>query len=237
MADQTPSDKAAKLLQRFPITDMARAIHRKGTARDTFLRSYVAAGFHGYSYQPFREMAPEICGVARALDPSEPMDMPAIEEEISRRVSKLKTRPVANTRMNLSAARALARAVRPISLPCFRYDDGPTALRLDLDRRVNLGVGFYFVDDDRPVFRFMQPRQGIVPEEITIMLSILHHGLVRGPYAAARVEVHELSQPDPKGERRSDILGLADGEMLGRQAIEQDAQEVYEILIRIANGD
>ena len=75
-------------------------------------------------------------------------------------------------------------------------------------------------------------------------MSLIHYGYVRGDFEEARVEIADLSceevsvrvdgrrQPAPRTPR---ILALGDGDLIGRQDLQTEIEDVYRILLRIAD--
>lgn len=234
---KSPADSAVSLLNRFPVTDMARAVFKSGAERERFLSEYVESEFHGRTYSPFREVAPAIHEVTLGLDASPPPNLEDIEAAIFRQCKRMKRAVKDNTRNNVAVARLLFELVRDpdIRRPAYYYD-GPNSLEVARQRFIPINLRFHLVDRDRPVFRFPQPRAQLSIDEAILIMSVMHHAMVLGDFEDAAVEIADLSRPDAKRPREARIIRLRDEELMSRDALQTEAQSVYDLLREIARS-
>ena len=232
---KSPADSAVSLLNRFPVSDMARAVFKAGAERERFLNEYVESEYHGRTYRPFRDVAAAIHEVSLGLDTSPPATLDAIEAGIALRCQKMKRAVKSNTANNIAAAQLLFRLVRQPEMrrPAYHYD-GPDTLEVARQRFIPINLNFYLVDQQRPVFRFPQPRAALSMDEAILIMSVMHHAMVRGDFENAAVEIADLSRPSPKVPREPRIIRLRDEDLMSRGELQTEAQAVYDLLHEIA---
>lgn len=209
-----------------------------GEPRAKFLRDYLGREGGVYpTYEPFRKAVSGIYGVSLGLDPSPASDWPKIESAI-RRNCKGK-----DEAMNLSAARALFDLVRDEDFAAYPHPE--RSLRLGLDRSCAIRIEHYLVRDDRLVFQFPYPRRTrLSNHEFRVMASLMHYGYAIGDYADALIEIADLSPEDERvridgrweaGPRTPRVLTFGSDDIIAREALETEVQDVYRILMLIAD--
>lgn len=227
----TPSDKARNLLNRFPVTDLARAVARTGSRRRAFLADFVE-NFTTLTYVPTRDAASMIYGAQIPLFET-PLDQwPAIEKFL-RETSHPRV-----LEMNVEASDHLFKLVRPKHYVATKCDE--QVLRVGLNQVVPIYLRFYITDGERVIFQFPQPRLDcLTGTESRILGSVIHHAYVIGDFAlaGAEIEIAELGRaegakhPEPREPRiqlvpRDEIFDLAQ--------LTDQIQDVYTILREIA---
>jgi hypothetical protein len=232
MADNDPprrskGAKAQNLLNRFPVTDLAQAVARKGERRRRFLEHVVESWPNG-SYVPTRQSYHMIYGASSPLIqiPPEPW------EEVEKNLKSLCDPDI--LAMNMSASRELFDLVRSREYSATTCDE--QVLRVGFNQIVPIGLTFYVTEGDRLLFQFPQPRMDALTfEEILVLGSVIHYAYAQGDYANAVIEVADLSDPNPpvKGKpRKRDgrICCLAREEIMGRELLTEQIDDVYAIL-------
>lgn len=225
---KSPKTKATNLLNRFPFTDLAVAVSRNGSAREKFLRGFVDGGTTR-SYQATREAASLVYCVEQHMFPTPKLGWGAIEDTLR------KITPAQNVELNVDASKLLFDLVRPKDYKAYEHED--QVLRVGLKQVVHIGLKFYIVDGDRLVFQFPQPRaQAIFDDRVVeIMLSIIHHAYATGDYAAADVELADLSAEEPREDRSPRIRRLNRADVLSLSALNEQIEKVYDVLRALAS--
>lgn len=234
---RSPADSAVSLLNRFPVSDMAKAVFKSGAQREEFLNDYVESEYHGRTYSPFRDAAAAIHEVSLGLDTSPARTFSEIEAGIIRQCKRTKRAVKQNTRNNVAVAKLLFDLVRHpnIRRPAYHYD-GPDSLDVARQRRIPINLNFHLVDGDRPVFRFPQPRASMSIDEAILIMSVMHHAMVVGDFENAAVEIADLSRPDRNLPREPRIIRLREEDLMSRETLQDEAQAVYDLLLEIAKS-
>jgi hypothetical protein len=218
-----PQDKARNLLNRFPFTDLAIAVALRGEGRENFLRRFIDTST-ARSYKWVRDASGVIYYVELPLFPTPKLDWPQIEARL-RDIT-----PPHNVEMNVEAGKALFELVRPRGYRAFPHDE--SVLRVGHNQIVYIGLNFYIVDGDRLVFQYPQPRaQPAFKDEVAaVMMSIIFHAYAFGDYANADIELADLSAEDKHCPRNPRIRRIGRNEMIGRDELTRDIEDVYRIL-------
>jgi hypothetical protein len=219
--------KAQSLLNRFPVTDLARAVAKTGDRRRRFLERFVESWPDG-SYVPTRQSYHMIYGVSPTLIHIPPEPWPTIEKNLR----SLCHPDILN--MNLSASHELFDLVRSQEYSATACDE--QVLRVGFNQIVPIGITFYITEADRLIFQFPQPRMDALEyNEAVILGSVVHHAYAQGDYAEAAIEIADLGDPNPpvKGKarkREKRIHALAREEILDRDSLTEQVDDVYAIL-------
>lgn len=230
--------RIAGVLKRFQFLDLSRAVSTTGQQREDFLREYTGRRAGRFpTYEPFRKTVKGIYGVSRGLDLSPSPIRGDIEAAVRRECKGT------DEAINLDAALSLYDLLFEAEIAA--YDHFPESLRLGDDRRCFFRIEHYIVRADTAIFQFPYPRRTRLTDfEYQVMMSLIHYGYVRGDFEEARVEIADLSceevsvrvdgrrQPAPRTPR---ILALGDGDLIGRQDLQTEIEDVYRILLRIAD--
>lgn len=221
-------DKALNLLKRFPFTDLAVAVARKGALREKFLRGFVESGGIARSYRWTRGATGLIYCVELPMFPAPVLSWREVEKAI---------RDVANdynVESNVEAGQALFDLVRPKKYKAYSHDE--QVLRVGLKQIVSVGLNFYIVDGDRLVFQFPQPRaQCVFDDHVAItMMSVMHHAYAVGDFADADVEIADVSCEEEKGPRMPRIRKLEQEDLMSLEELNKEIVDVYEILRGLA---
>lgn len=230
--------RVASLLKRFQFIDLSQAVSCTGDVRTKFLREYIGREGGIYAtYEPFRKAVGGIYGVTLGLDPSPAGDWPKIEEAI-RRHCKGK-----DEGMNLSAAQALFDMVREDAFAAYSHPE--RSLRLGLDRASSIRIEHYLVRGDELIFQFPYPRRTRLSDyELRVMASLMHYGYAIGDFAEAAIEIADLSAAEGRikldgrwesGPRTPRIIAFPRSEIIARTDLEAEIQDVYRILMLIAD--
>lgn len=219
--------RAQNLLNRFPVTDLAEAVAKKGERRRRFLEHFVESWPNG-SYVPTRQSYHMIYGASSPLIqiPPEPW------REIEKNLKSLCEPDILD--MNMSASRELFELVRSHKYLATTCDE--QVLRVGFNQIVPIGLTFYVTEGERLLFQFPQPRMdALVFGEIQVLGSVIHHAYAHGDYAEAAIEVADLSDPNPpvKGKprkREGRVCRLAREEVIGRESLTEQIDDVYTIL-------
>lgn len=228
------------LLNRYLFIDFATAVSKPNSQRKDHLRMYVDRARGNWpSYKGFRSQIKNIMGVPLGLDPSNPMDLEAIERSV-KIVSQKKDQPA-----NLELARCMFSFVR--SKPWKAYGDHPrNTLNFGVDRSVPMSVEHYVVEEDRGAFQFVYPRsKELSPDELNVCLSLIYYNHVAEDedFGQFDVEILDLSRPNeigPRGgvrsskSRRPRIHRLAESDLLDRAYLNDAADSIYQYLIELA---
>lgn len=228
MSSRESKDKARNLLNRFPFTDLSIAVARKGSKRENFLRSFVESST-AKSYKWAREASSLIYPVTLPLFPTPVLSWSEIET-IIRSVT-----PPHTVEINVEAAKLLFDLVRPLSYKAYPHDQN--VLRVGHNQVVSIGLNFYVVDGERLIFQYPQPRaQPVFDDNVaSAMMSIIFHAYVFGDYAGADVEIADLSAPAPREPRDARIRRIGRNEIIGRDELTGEIEDVYGILRQLVN--
>ncbi len=145
--------------------------------------------------------------------------------------------------MNVSAARALYDLVR--SPGNKAYDHPAQTLPLGKNRSAVIGLKHYVVRDEEAIFQFPYPRRSRLNEEdYELMMSLIHYAYARGDFAAAQIEVADLSciAASPKrksGEKETQprdprIIRLNPGRLISMHDLAPEVQNVHDLLLEIS---
>lgn len=227
MPRRSPGAKAQNLLRRFPFTDLAIAVARRGERRAAYLERFVRGGTNA-SYRWMRAAVPEIYSVQGQLIPVAPAPWEQIKSKLE------KDTPPENVDRNVGAATELFDLVRPRGYRAFSID--PQDLRVSLLQRVPIGLNYYLVEGDRLLFQYAQPRRAAQfnDDVLSTMGSIIHHAYAFGDYAAAEIEIADLSIPEGGSAREARIRPVRRSDILGRDELNQEIEAVYALLQEIA---
>jgi hypothetical protein len=222
-------DKARNLLNRFPFTDLSIAVARTGSKRENFLRAFVETST-AQSYKWVREATGLIYPVTLPLFPTPMLTWKEIEI-ILRNVT-----PPHTVEINVTAGKELFDLVRPHKYQAYPHDEN--VLRIGHNQVVFIGLNFYVVDGDRLVFQYPQPRaQPVFDNHVAaVMMSIIFHAYAFGDYADADIELADLSAEDRKGPRNARIRRIGRNEIIGRDELTKEIEDVYRILRALVDG-
>ena len=230
--------RVASVLKRFQFIDLARAVARTGSERESYLRDYVSRKKGRFqTYEPFRKSILGIYGVRRSLDPTPRPSRDAIEAAVKRACKGI------DEAMNVDAALCLYDLVSDDQAAAF--DHFPQSLVLGEDRRCSFRLEHYIVRGQEAVFQFPYPRRSRLSEfEYSVMMSLLHYGYVKGDFEEARVEIADLScegvsvrvdgqrQAAPRAPR---VLQMPRQAVISREELAPEVQDIHRILMQIAN--
>lgn len=186
--------KAEKLLERFPVTDLAFALTYRGADREKFLTRFVD-GFTPQSYRAVRETAPQIYNVRTPLFALPPPTWDDIEKKIRRAAGRL------NAGRNVEAARHLRKLVSGRKFDAYPIPE--QSIHIAPGRIVKIGLNFYLVENDQVIFQFVQPRADARLDEgvARSLMSLVHYAYVFGDFENAVVEMADLSAIERGGDR------------------------------------
>jgi hypothetical protein len=218
--------RAQNLLNRFPVTDLARAVSRSGADRRFFLTEFVDSGTKR-NYVPTRRTAPMIYGA------SPPLLEISLEPwgEVEKNIRALCDPLILD--MNISASRELFNLVRPKGYLATICDE--QTLRTGHNQIVPVGLTFYITEGDRLIFQFPQPRLDCLTDsEVVVLASVIFHAYAKGDYADADIEVAELGRAAgaPRKCRKRDgrIRLVAKDDIIERNRLGEQVDDVYGIL-------
>jgi hypothetical protein len=220
-------DKARNFLNRFPFTDLAIAVARTGSKRENFLRYFVETSTT-QSYKWVREAAGLIYPVTLPLFPTPVLSWKEIENSLRNAA------PPHTVEINVDAGKELFDLVRPRGYKAYQHDEN--VLRIGHNQIVSIGLNFYIVEGDRLAFQYPQPRAQAVFDNYVaaVMMSIIHHAYVFGDYADAEVELADLSAEEPKNPWSPRIRRIGRNEIIGRDELTKEIEDVYAILRALA---
>ena len=230
--------RAVALINRIQFVDLARAVAQPRSDRKDWLRTYLNRKTGNFpTYEQFRKATPTIYGVQRVLDPSPLVSRDDLERNL------IKACKGNYTEMNVEAALTLFDLVRRGD--CAAYDHAPKTLKLGLDRHAAIRIDQYVVRNDELIFQFPYPRRERLSEsELRLMMSMIHYAYAQGDFAAAQVEIADLSAVGTtiwsSGERlpaarEPRIVKLGPGELIDRRAMEPEIQTVHDLLLEIGS--
>jgi hypothetical protein len=220
-------NKAQNLLARFPITDLAKAVVFSGSNRTTFLKTFVDGGTTK-SYLPTRDAWPMIYASQKPMFDMPPPAWDDVEKFIR------KTAHADILRMNLDASRCLFDFVRSLNYQATDCD--PQVLRVRLKNVVPINLSFYVTNGERLIFQFPLMRIDRLSDgAITVIGSILHHAYVQGDYSGAEIEIADISRAATTKDRSPRIKTISQDNILDREALTEQIDEVYEILRDLAS--
>lgn len=232
--------KAVGLLNRIQFIDLAQAVTVSPPRRKEWLRKYLHRAVDGGkfpSYRHFRNAIPSIYGVSRGLDLSPPVDRKSLEKHIRIACSGV------DEGINVDAALTLFDLVRPLRY--LAYDHPPRNLPLGLKRTAAIGLEFYMVKDETPIFQFPFPRRERLDDHtITILLSIIHHAYSTDDFEEARVELADLSCDFETSESRRErlprvrcprIVRLPKESLISMDDLAPEIQSVHDLLLELGD--
>lgn len=232
----TKRQKIASLLKRFQFIDLSQAVSAKGADREQFLREYVGREGVFASYEPFRKSVNGIYGVQLGLDPSPASDWPKLEMAI-RNLCKGK-----DEAMNLEAAQSLFDFLREQDFNAYGHQE--RSLRLGADRSVSMRIEHYLVRGSEAIFQFPYPRRTrLSDDQFQVMASLMHFGYVIGDFSSASVEIVDLSPIEAqvrvdgrleRATRSPRLLSFDKADILDRETLQAEVQDIYDILMKIA---
>jgi hypothetical protein len=220
--------KAEKLLERFPVTDLALAITYRGSNRERFLTRFVDS-FTPQSYRAVRDASPQIYNVQTPLFALPPPTWQDVEKKIRRIAGRF------NAERNVDAARHLRKL---ISARRFTAHPIPEQfIHIAPGRIVKIGLNFYLVEQDETIFQFVQPRADARMDESVArcLMSLVHYAYVFGDFENAVVEMADLSTIERGGERVPRFHRLSSGALLSRSQLNSEIDAVHSLLEQIAN--
>jgi hypothetical protein len=139
------SAKAIALLQRFPVTDLAKAISLTGDNRQKYLQRFVST-FTTQTYTPTRRAALLIYNAQNPLFGTPPEPWESVE-----RFLQAAAKPHV-LQMNLQASECLFKLVRVQNYVATKID--AQVLRVGRDRIVPIGLEFYITHGEKVIFQF-----------------------------------------------------------------------------------
>lgn len=216
--------KAERLINRFPVSDLALALSFKGQKRQRFLRNFVESQVIK-SYRALRETAPQIYNVRQPLFPElEPPSWSDIERKI-RRIAGAR-----NADANLAAAHELRFLLSQREFQAYPHP--PQSIHIAPGRRIQIGIDFYLVEGDEVIFQFLQPRldDRMKHQVSRTLMSLIHYAYVFGDFEAARVEIANLSAPAPGADREPRFERLTPTELPSRNELNGEIEDVHEVL-------
>jgi hypothetical protein len=226
----TPKNKADRLIERFPVTDLALAVTYKGHRRQRFIQQFVEQ-FTTRSWRAVRQNANLIYNAQPPIG----MELPApkwtdIEDKIRRGAG----------RHNASANVQVANLLRDlIAGRNFRaYLTSEQFIHLAPGWLVKVGLNYYLVEDGVAIFQFFQPRADArVDEQVSrTLMSLVHYAYVFGDFEKARVEMADLSAITPGGERVPRFHELAPMDLMSRDDLNAEIDNVHGLLEKISRG-
>lgn len=228
----------AALLKRYQFVDLSIAVGMSPSHREQHLRQYVdrRAGYFS-TYEPFRKAVGAVYGVSLGLDTSPVLGWPEISAGIRRSCRGR------DEDMNLEAAKALYDLVREDIIQAYPHPE--QSLPIGPDRKVGFRLGHYLVRDDRAIFQFPYPRRSRLSEQqLATMLSLIKRTYAQGDFGGADVEIADLSAEDAfeycdgariKAARSPRIVSLTDSAEIPDDELISGIQDVYDILMRLAD--
>jgi hypothetical protein len=230
--------KVKALLGRIQFIDLAKAIAVPEPKRKDHLRAYLEralAGGRMASYEHFRRCIPDIYAVQRPFDPSPPLTLNEVQQQLRLRCHSDDLARCAEV------AELLFVFVRDCGYKC--YDHPAHDLLLSPTRRAQIRINHYVVDGERGVFQYVYPRrEELLGRQIQVMLSLIHHNYVESDYSEFDVEMVDLSCPTvfgPRGGRQSSgvrnprLVTMQSGDLISRRDLQPEVQSVHDLLIEI----
>jgi hypothetical protein len=222
----SPETKAQNLLKRFPIIDLAKAVSLKDQKRRSFLTHFVNTRTT-MSYAPTRDAYPMIYAAQGVLLESAPETWTAIETHL-----RLTARPDI-LENNVSASKELFDFVRPKNYRATQCETRP--LKISLLQTVNIDLSFYITEGEKLIFQFPLVRRECLDDgAIQVLGSIVHHAYAQGDFAAAEIEIADISCLVPGAERHPRLRSVPAGLVLDRPALNEQIEDVYSVLSEIA---
>lgn len=229
----------AGLLKRYQFIDLSIAVGTDPELREQHLRDYVDRPKTKFpTYEPFRSAIGGIYGVSLGLDPTEPQPWPKIETAVRVKCAG------ENEDMNLDAAKALFSLVREDEL-AKAYHHPERTLFLGPDRSCRFRLGHYLIRGDKAVFQFPFPRSSRLSErQLLVMMSLISLAYARDDFSEAHVEIADLTRENghyyEKGKkyhlpRSPRVVSMPPTGPLHREQLEADIQDVYRILLKLAD--
>jgi hypothetical protein len=220
-------NKAQTLLARFPIIDLAHAVVISGSNRRTFLTNFVD-GMTTKSYAPTREAASMIYASQKPMFEMPPPTWEDVEKFIFKKAH------AEIFEMNLEASKCLFDFIR--SQNYLATDCEVQALRVRLKNIVPINLPYYITEGDRLIFQFPLLRRSFLADDAVVVLgSIIHHAYVQGDYSTAEIEVADIGCMPNIKYRAPRIRAVHRSEILDREALTEQIDEVYEILRVLAS--
>ncbi len=183
------------------------------------------------SYEPFRKCVAGIYDVEPPLPVTVKASRASIETDV-RRACKGKDED-----LNLEVALCLFDFLESFDQRAFTHDT--RTLRLGTDRKCFFRIEHYLVREERAIFQFPYPRKTrLDPQTHRVMMSLVHYAYAVDDFADASVELLDLSC-DPgdrfsKPLRAPRLISLEPEDLLDRSDLESRVQEVYTILMALA---
>lgn len=226
------------LLKRIQFVDLASFVATPPAGRKEEIRNYLdRTGGAFPTYEPFRKCISGIYGVERELDLSPKLSATQVEAAV-RRACKGRFEA-----MNLSAAQALLYLIQ-VQDAFVAYDCFPRSLSLGLDRKCAFRIEHYMVRGDEPIFQFPYPRRTRLSDhQLQVMLSLIHHTYAVDDFAAAKVEIADLSADvqyiyldgrRTQAPRSPRLVTLGQHGPISREQLQSDVQHVYDIMMQLS---
>lgn len=162
-------EKVLKLLQRFPVTDLALAVTYKNDRRLSFLRRFVRSK-PIHSYAALRRACQMIYDVQPPLLPAPREKWIQVEAQIR------KWAQPHDLDSNLRTARLLRDLISERQFLAHHHDE--QSVLISPGRSIGIGIKFYIVEKENVVFQFVQPRATAIFDEsvVTTLMSMVHYG-------------------------------------------------------------
>jgi hypothetical protein len=218
--------RADRLLGRFPVTDLARALALRGERRRGFLSDFVEK-FPKGSYGPVRSVVPRIYGSQPPL-----MDLP-VEEWKDIECSLRRACPPDILDDNIEVGQLLYEHAKAEN---YRATDHYIHTFLYGPGSATIGINCYLTKDETIIFQYPQfRRDALNVEQVRCLLSIVHHAYAIGDFAMAEMEIVQF--PARKGKKREVRLERLDrAQVLDRPALNAEIDDVYAILRDLAGA-
>lgn len=225
-----PKSKADRLIERFPVTDLALAVTYKGQRRERFIQQFVDA-FTIKSWRAVRESAHLIYNAQPPIGLEMPsLDWQVIEAKIRRSAGKQ------NAAANVHVACMLRDLIRPRKFIAYRTSE--QFIHLSPGRLVKVGLDYYMVENGKVIFQFFQPRADarVDSQVCRTLMSLVHYAYVFGDFEGALIEMADLSAPSPKDDREPRFHRLSERDLMSREEINAEIDDVHSLLERIARA-
>lgn len=234
--------KVKALLARIQFIDLANAIAVPEYRRKDHLRAYLERALveaRMPSYEHFRRAIPDIYAVERPLDPSPPLTLEQIREQLRLGCHK------DDLGRNLEVADLLFGFVRTRGYRCYHHPAHD--LYLTTTRKAQIRINHFVVDGERGVFQYVYPRRDeLLGDQLRVMLSLIYHNYVEGDFTGSDVEIVDLSCPasfGPRGGRRSSearatrLIKMVPDDLISRRDLQPHVQSVHDLLIEIGEEE
>jgi len=221
--------KADRLIERFPVTDLALAVTYTGERRQLFIQRFIDQ-FTTRSWRAVRENAHLIYN---AQPPLRAMELPPPRwDDVVAKIRR--SAGCHNAAANVMCAELLRDLISSRRFQAVQIPE--QFIHLAPGRVVRVGLNYYLVEGEEIIFQFFQPRADtrIDSRVARTLMSLVHYAYAFGDFEDAAVEMADLSALCPGSDREPRFHRLRPNELLSRAELNAEIDNVHALLMAMS---